>query len=171
MLAVRRGDDKLVRLLIKRGADVAAVERNEPSRHALCPIHMAAVRHDESVAKALAEAGASVEERTGNDLHRATPMLMALDHCGDDAVEEAADALVKRLILHEASVNAADSRGRTPLMAAARRGWAKVVRTLLEAGADAKAQDFDGRTAINHATDGEHWAAIEALESHVVDAE
>jgi ankyrin repeat protein len=56
--------------------------------------------------------------------------------------------MVKLLIANGADVNQKNVRGATALMAAAIDGTASVVRYLLEQGADVNARDKDGTTAL-----------------------
>jgi ankyrin repeat protein len=47
-----------------------------------------------------------------------------------------------------ANVNAKGERGSTPLLEAARYGHEDITRALIAAGADVKAKDNDGKTAL-----------------------
>lgn len=54
-----------------------------------------------------------------------------------------------------ADVNARYKDGVTALMLAARAGTAESVKVMLDAGADASAKDFSGRTAWDYAQDND----------------
>lgn len=57
--------------------------------------------------------------------------------------------VVKLLLAAGANVNAADSEGRTALIASAYMGHADIVATILEYDADINQPDSDGRTALS----------------------
>lgn len=62
-----------------------------------------------------------------------------------------------------------NERGRdreTPLMVAAREGYVQIMKTLLDAGADAGLQDVFGKTALIHAFLGNQEAAVRLLLEH-----
>ncbi|GET85552.1 hypothetical protein, conserved [Leishmania tarentolae] len=63
-------------------------------------------------------------------------------------------------------VDAQDSHGRTPLIWAAREGFAETIELLLSRGADRRIVDNDGRTALQHARIRNHPEAVEVLESY-----
>ncbi|NMO16120.1 ankyrin repeat domain-containing protein [Pyxidicoccus fallax] len=65
-----------------------------------------------------------------------------------DAVLAGDREAVKSKLAAGADPNPFDSEGRTPLMAAARKGRADIVRLLLEAGADPELTDSLGETAL-----------------------
>ena len=58
-------------------------------------------------------------------------------------------AMVELLIERKADVGKADVRGMTALMLAARAGKPEAAKPLLEAGADKRAEDQSGRTAMD----------------------
>jgi ankyrin repeat protein len=64
-------------------------------------------------------------------------------------------ATVRLLVSAKANVNAADTRGQTPLMAAAQRCGSELdmIRALLGAGADVNTVDAEGRSALRIAVD------------------
>src|SRR5690349_14530394 len=65
------------------------------------------------------------------------------------ATREGNTDMVKSLLSSPgANVNATDDRGSTPLLEAARFGHDDICRVLIAAGADLKAKDRDGKTAL-----------------------
>lgn len=70
---------------------------------------------------------------------------------------------VARLIKQGAPLEVRDSRGATPLIWAAYRGFADVVGVLLEAGADKDAEDPRGMTALEWAKRKGHEAVVTIL--------
>lgn len=81
-----------------------------------------------------------------------------------DAVEHEDIAEVNRLIDEDKSiVNATDARGRTALMAGFRVG-VKVIKILLDAGANVNAVDNSGTTALMYVVAGEQIAKGEQVE-------
>lgn len=82
----------------------------------------------------------------------------ALNQYGESAlqlaVENGSMEMVDALIEHQADVNKVSStpEARSPLLVAAERGDEAMVHRLLEAGADAKQKDEQGKTAMHYAT-------------------
>ena len=59
-----------------------------------------------------------------------------------------------------------DFKGQTPLMLIAEQGEAKVVKIMIEAGADPAAQDYRGRSALHAAIMNGHQGVIDILLEH-----
>ncbi|UOR06426.1 ankyrin repeat domain-containing protein [Hymenobacter aerilatus] len=72
--------------------------------------------------------------------------------------------VAKSLLHHKAQVNKGDKFQLTPLMAAASKGYLEMVQLLLTNGADAKAKDEEGKTALAYAKEGNHAAVVALLE-------
>ncbi len=174
--AVRSGDAAAVRALVSSGADPDA--RGRDGKTALM---LAAEKGQAGAIQALLESGANPDVQTlrGNTAlglaarnhHReavrlllragASPKLK--DTHGVTALMETADANIARaLIRGGADVNAVDDKGLTPMMhviaaessrspSAAR---AETLQSLLTAGANVRARDREGRTALIWATKG-----------------
>ncbi|WP_298154276.1 ankyrin repeat domain-containing protein [Flavobacterium sp.] len=70
--------------------------------------------------------------------------------------------VVKKFIEYGASVNET-SNGMTPLMFAARYNQVAIMKLLVENGADVKAKDTKGFTAMKHAENSKATEAIEYL--------
>ena len=63
-------------------------------------------------------------------------------------------------------VNLRNARGFTALMVAARNGNKSVVKTLLLRGADPKAEDWEGNTALSMASEAGNDDVIDVLKQH-----
>lgn len=121
----------LIEPLVRAGIDVNAREKRysgTPLRQALMGGHVDAVRE-------LLRLGASVEKMS----------LHSVWHQGAE--------MVPLLLEHGAELEAHAGSGCTPLMTAARNGRFDVVQSLLAAGANARAQDYRGKTALKYAMD------------------
>jgi ankyrin repeat protein len=129
--AIRENDLARLKLITASGADVNLRD----ARGSTPLMHAAAVGSIEAM-KLLLKAGADVNAKNGLDT---TALIWgALD-----------PAKVKLLVDAGANVNARSRLGRTPLqVAASRPGSADAVRLLLSKGADSKAADVRGSTAL-----------------------
>ena len=131
---------------VKAGESAAAVARligsgaqvNQSSPDGARPLHWAAHRDDERVAKLLIDAGADLNAATDLGI---TPLLLA---CSDGS-----SALVELLLRAGAKPDLATSTNETPLMTCARRGNLPGVKALLAAGASVgAAESVRGQTAL-----------------------
>lgn len=138
--AVREGMEDVVRLLIRRGADVNA----EESKSSLTPL-MTALRFDEEpIVRILLNAGASTDQRSCSGLSdfsgQPTPLIFAAS---------AGLATGVRLLLERgASVHEIDAAGKTALMHAARSSDLQTMTLLLNAGSPVNAQSSAGESAL-----------------------
>ncbi len=133
-------DAKLVRLLLDKGADPHAA--NTEGLTAL----MMSIRNAEKT-RLLLESGAAVNAKSGIDR---TALMLASAYAGNKIV-------VEQLLQSGADVNAADKRGWTALIMAARTGDTELMRVLIDAGANVNAgnaQSLGTGTALTHAA----WA-------------
>ena len=113
-LAARGGHTQLVKLLIGKGADV-----NARNRDGNTSLHWAAEKGHIEVVKLLLEKGANVNVQ---DIHGRTPLYWAAQYGYTE--------IVKLLLEKEADVNAKDNDGKTPLHSAALKGHSEVVKLL-----------------------------------------
>jgi ankyrin repeat protein len=131
------------------GADVVPLLRSgaradETAADGMTALLFAALHGRPEAVEALLDAGASLKTRNRNGM---TALLLAAEYNPDPRVTA---LLVKR----GAPVDDRDGHGRTPLIAAAGRNNADVVEVLLAAGANARAEDHDHRTAALYAQYG-----------------
>ncbi len=120
-VALEKGDKKMVRLLIAKGADVNAKEDNVIG---LAPLHIAAFRDLREITRHLLAAGAEVNatEKTGK-----TPLHGAAWHGQTE--------IATLLIAAGADVNATDHAGKTALDYAKETGHDEIVDLLRSQGA------------------------------------
>jgi hypothetical protein len=153
--AAKKGYKDVAELLIAKGADVNAKNKNGST-----PLHMAVEKGYKDVAELLIAKGADVNAK---DEYGSTPLHMAASSKYKDIVE--------LLIAKGADVNAKDESGSTPLHEAVIRfslgspgvkgemelfsaQWA-VVELLIAKGADVNAKNKNGSTPLHSAV----WAA------------
>ena len=155
MLAAALGLPDVVSRLLLAGADIEAGDAE-----GLKPMHCAALfgfsTRDRSRLLALVDtlhlAGASVDEVTPAGL---TPLLLLLGaraEPGTPCDEDTVIAGLERLVEDGASLSVQDQRGFGVLHLAALHGLGRVVRTLLQAGADPHLRDRLNRTPRDIAT-------------------
>ncbi len=137
---------QLVQLLVKRGADPSVADQSGST-----PLHVAAWEGKPRTARALLEAGATVNFPAGQSspLHKAAWVGHA--------------ETVELLLKAGAEPNARDADGQTPLHKAAFRGHAEVVKALLRANADPTQKDSAGMTPRDLAQDRKHEAVVRLL--------
>lgn len=180
--ATKKGHEAIVRLLLKKGADIEArdnyydktplhlaigngheamvrllVEKGadiEGKDHNLnkTPLYSAAERGHEAIARLLVEKGADVEARGHWDR---TPL--------SKAVEYEHEAIIRLLLEKGADIEAIDIMQWTPLFKAAENGNETMVRLLLEKGADIETKDFIHWTPLFQAAEDGHEAIVKLL--------
>jgi ankyrin len=124
-LAAERGDQTLVRSLIRQGADI-----NESGVDGSTPLHRAVFADRLDTASLLVKAGANV---TATDRYGVTALALACINGNAN--------MIRLLIESGADPNAVDSAGEPVLMAAARTGVPDALRALVDAGAKVDARD------------------------------
>ena len=152
--AIQAGDDRLVRALMARPAEVKAADADGTT-----PLHWAVRADNLALTTALLKAGAKahVANRYG-----VSPLSLAAVN-GNVAI-------VDRLLAAGAQAQAVVSRGQTVLMTAARAGNPEVVARLIDKGADVNArEDQQGETALMWAASENHAAVVRLLASRGAD--
>lgn len=178
--AALSGDADTIKTLLERGAVVS--NKNTLAHQALLIYltagipndrryeeQQAAVQQREEVVRKLVEAGAGLNVQGS---YRGTVLNIAIQltpYAGETSLSAAGYFLpvesIKLLITAGAEVNAADVRRVTPLMSAASKKSAAVIRMLLDAGARASinAKDNEGRTALMFGAQSGHVETIKLL--------
>ena len=147
MMAVRRGQTEIVKLLLARGAQVDAKHRLGDSALIM------------SARRSIPEMNPPQGQPLPPPASEIMSLLLArgsdpnlIGHWGQTALMEANTAAkVKLLLSHGAQVNVRDEMGKTALVHAVDRGDVEVVEALLQAGADASIPDEKGTTALMYA--------------------
>jgi ankyrin repeat protein len=128
--------------------DLAAAQRfiaaganvNQPDGRGNVPLMLLGASHGTAMAELLLQHGADVNYRAP---YGDTPLIAAVQANRAD--------IVQRLISHGADVNQGNAKSQTPLMLAG--VYPRVLRLLLDAGADVNARDQSGLTPINFVAD------------------
>src|SRR5215210_2491107 len=153
LAALRRGDSAAVNNLVRSGAPVNVMDEYGSSA-----LMYAAIYADPATMKLLLSRGADPNHA---DQSGATALMWSVS----DA------AKVRLLLAKGANVNSVSTlTGRTPLfIAVGRPGAAKVVKLLLEKGADPKARDKEGGTTLMRAAFNGDPEAMKRLIARRVD--
>ncbi|KAF2149540.1 ankyrin [Myriangium duriaei CBS 260.36] len=124
--------------------------------HGRTPLHWCCVTGRLSLAETLLKRGHgkradinAVEQRQKSPLH------LAVSHEWEDIVD--------LLLLHGARIDLTSDGGWTALHNACEKGNARIVRTLLSAGADCNARLLNGRTSLHVASNGLHVEVVQML--------
>ena len=132
--------------LLERGANINAVSGNAVNGVGSTLLHTAAWHGEIELMRALLDKGADIESEDNNAL---TPLVYAI--CSTPSSDEAVNLLLER----GAKVNICDiADGRTPLHYAALGGETKIMRVLLDAGADGTVRDDNGKMASHYTKKG-----------------
>ncbi|MHC4646915.1 MAG: ankyrin repeat domain-containing protein [Planctomycetota bacterium] len=131
--AVAKGDTKLVKVLLEKGADV-----NAKDTKGITPLVRAAAGGYETIVKMLIDRGADVNA-TADDGRRALYVAVARGDLG----------IVRLLIEAKVDVNIKNGHGSTALHAAAVWDRQKITEMLIEVGADVNAIDEEGNGPLD----------------------
>ena len=142
--AASGGNEKVVRLLLNKGADIEALTEFDKTL-----LHSAASGGNEKVVRLLLKKGADIHAR---DKNQWTPLHLA--------ARSGNEQIVRLLLEKGADIHARDKNQWTPLHRAASSGNEQIVRLLLEKGADIEARDGSQRTPL-------HWTAYQGHEKLV----
>jgi hypothetical protein len=143
--AIRQGSEKSASALIAAGSGI-----NQADDKGRAPLHYACVRGDAALIGALLDKGA---DANAADPEGETPLILLARDSFDIS------GPVQALIAHGARVNVQDKAGRTALMEAILRApgvldfqaETRLVKILLDAGADTSLRDDEGFLAAHHA--------------------
>lgn len=139
--ACSEGNDKIVELLINKGADV---NNDRGMMRGLTPLHYTIVLGTPEIARMLIIGGVDVNRR---DNFGSTPLHKAVD-IGETE-------MVRVLVGGGADVNSRNNYGDTPLLRAVSLGETKMVGILLDNNADVNIKNKDGKTALDLAKNDE----------------
>ncbi|KAH7153752.1 ankyrin repeat-containing domain protein [Fusarium sp. MPI-SDFR-AT-0072] len=143
LMRARLGHEAVVELLLDRGANADAVDKEGRT-----PLSWAAAKGQEAVVRLLLDRGANAD---AVDKEGRTPLSWA--------AAKGQEAVVRLLLDRGANADAVDKEGRTPLSWAAAKGQEAVVQLLLDRGANAGAMDKEGRRPLAR-------AAVQVLQFH-----
>jgi len=135
-IAIRNRSHRVTGFLLEQPS-VRVESRNA---HGESPLMLAALQGDLALARRLIARGAEVNKPGWTALH------YAASH-----PEVGSDAVVALLLEHHAYIDAESPNRTTPLMMAARYGHLRVVKRLLDEGADATLRNEQGLTALDFA--------------------
>lgn len=148
MMAAMGGHEELVRLLIYRGSDVSARDKDKRT-----VLHCAIAPDSLGVIEILiTEANVDIDARDGDG---STPLHYA--------AEAGLEAVVEKLLDHKADPKLKSKWGWTPLDSAAPSGYQGIATKLLDNGADVDSADEYGYTALYWTAPGEYKDTVKLL--------
>jgi quinoprotein dehydrogenase-associated probable ABC transporter substrate-binding protein len=160
--AASRNKSDVISLLLKHGADI-----EDPVDGGYTPLFVAISEGKFSAARTLLEAGAKADVPEGPQ--HLTPLMAAATQNPPErriiqVVQKVGPVdIAQDLIKRGANVNAATTKGVTPLMIAAAHDNASMVGLLAQSGANAAAKSADGQTALDIAQQNGNDSAARAL--------
>jgi len=150
VLAMERGYEYLVRVMVEKGIDV-----NEESSNRIYPLLFAVRVCDPSIVTLLLDYGANINVH--DSVSGRTPLMVAASREKHE--------IVRLLLSRGVDVNSVDRDGNTALMVTMHVG---IIRMLIDAGIDINARDHHGHTALVEAiTDSQHDKVKLLLEMNV----
>lgn len=153
--AVRKRDADIIKLLLEKGADIAA-----PDAEGETPFHQSIRATQPSLTKLLLSLIYRPEGRSAFNLPIADAVLPPLCLAATLGNTE----IVQLLLDHGWNANETDAERQTPLHFAAKAGYYKVVRVLLNhRQLDVNARDQWGSTALHDAAHGGHSVVVNLL--------
>ena len=158
-IATAHGYKQIAELLIKNGENP-----DEKDRLNRTPLHMAANKNEEEIAKLLIGNGANVSTGANypddepGEMPSQTPLIMA--------TQMGNNKMVLLLLKNGADVVYKDQKNRTALHFAAKVGKVSIIDLLLKNGADIHAMEEKHRTALMVATSFGQVDAVEFLLAH-----
>ncbi|KAL3932538.1 MAG: hypothetical protein SGBAC_010805 [Bacillariaceae sp.] len=150
-LACSSGQLKVVKLLLKSGANVAAVDVTKRT-----PLHSACIRSDSSeIARLLLDAVADIEAKTRGGW---TALHLA---CKTRNLE-----VIQLLLKRKANIEAKNSIGETALHLAASIGCVELALLLIKAKADIQVNTNNGSSPLHYACSNGHLKTAQLLIQH-----
>jgi ankyrin repeat protein len=147
LLATKRADENLVRLLLSLGEDPS-----EADDTSWAPLHEAAWQGNAAISRVLLEGGADIEAATGQG-DRALHIAAMEDHAG----------VISVLIDYKAESEVENDLALTPFVLAIINNSNRAAESLLRYGADYSDVDVDHATLLHHAADRNNVVAIHLL--------
>jgi ankyrin repeat protein len=130
---------RMAQLLLDRGADVNGQPKGDWT-----PLHWASYHGKLDIVRLLIDHGATMNAKTSSSEPHCTPCLLAKYESRGDGTR------VTQLLLERgADVKAQDINGETPLYLAACFGKVELARVLLDHGAVATEETYDGKTPLH----------------------
>ena len=144
--------------LIKKGASVNPQNDNAD----FTPIFMALSNGSEDMLRMLLDKGASFEIYDGKGLTPIHRIITQVDYTGSEPYP--ANKLIETLLEYGADINRpTKNEGLTPLMTSAQEHKSRIMKYLLESGANDELRDKKGFTALDYAKQYECTACLKLL--------
>ncbi|OLN96219.1 Ankyrin-3-like protein 3 [Colletotrichum chlorophyti] len=159
-VAVVRGLNNVVELLVEKGASVNVMDEN-----GVMPLTYAAIHGQDIVAQFLVRRAAAINFE---NQHGHTPL--------HQAVSSGYKTITELLVENGAHIDHRDQSGQTPLHRAAFFGRTTIVELLVEKGADIDSKDQQGKTPLHSAAVRSHADVVKLLvdkgaSSHLADCD